>query len=183
MDVPQRFALDIQRYGPRYARAYRNSLETVAEQLLYSERFANSHIEFDFYPEPLQKRLISVDNGFGQSEFGYAVAQNPAYLRFRLEHSHVVAELSHFDCDYDTRGTRADDRDFNAVRLGALNLDAVEVVRGNKIFNRGNFHGLALDSAHAVPLALVAVVADYRADRGQRIVFEKHFARLFDIAV
>ena len=43
--------------------------------------------------------------------------------------------------------------------------------------------GTALSSEDAVPLALPLVVADQRADQGQRVVLEQDFARLENLPV
>jgi hypothetical protein len=129
-----------------------------------------------FQPEVAVFEII--EHGLGQAKFRYAVTQHAADFFVRLEDGHVVAVALEYHRDGEARGPRADDGGAHAVWCGGALRHLACVGGGNVILDHREMHRRAPHALHAVPLALVFVVAHQAAHGRQRIVFEQHPPRL-----
>ena len=98
-----------------------------------------------------------------------------------LKDRDVVAVACQNDRNGQARRAGADDGSLFAVgRRGTLGHLA-GVGGRDVVLDDREMHRRTLDAAHAVPLALVLVVADQRADGGQGVVFKQHTARFVQL--
>ena len=184
MDIAQRFALDMQGIGLPNARADENRPIAVAEQVINADCRADGRIRANLNALEDEMMILEIiQNGLGQTEIRNAIAQNAANLILALENGHLIALARKHNGNRQTRRSGADNRHADAVgRRGTLD-HLIAVRRGNVAFNRGKMNGCALSSEHAMPLALILMVAHQRANRRQRVVFKEHPARLVELAV
>ena len=123
-------------------------------------------------------------DGLGKAEFGDPVFQNAARKVKRFEHGDVIAAFGKVACAGQPRGAAAHDRDFVPVRFrfdGQIATVRVVPVC-DEAFQPAYAHGLALDAAHALCLALRLLRAHPAAYRGKGTRLLYDLIRLFESA-
>ena len=182
--VAQRLALDVQGVRLPYARAQEDGLVTVLEHVLDGDRAADRRVRAHL--DVLEHEVVVlkvVQHRLGQAEIRDAVAQHAADLVLALEDRDLVALACQDDRDGQARRAGADDRHADAVAGRRALVHLAGIGAGDVILDGGEVHRSALAAQHAVPFALILVVAHQRADRGQRVVFKEGPAGLVQLAV
>ena len=182
--VAQRLALDVQGVGLPHARAQEDGLVAVAEQILDGDRAADGRVRAHLDVLEHEVMILEVvQHGLGQAEGWDAVAQHAADLVLALEDGDLIALAREDDRDGQPCRAGADDRHADAVALGRALDHLVGIGAGDVVLDGGEVHRRALAAQHAVPLALVLVIAHQRADGGQRIVFKERPPGLVELSV
>ena len=180
--IAQALALDVQRVGPPDAGADKDGLVAVAEQVLDFQRLAHVGVGADLDALQAQVAVLEViQHRFRQTKLRDAVAQHAANFIVALKDRNIVAIACQDDRNGQARRAGTDDGGLFAVG-GRRALGHLAGVGGRDVvLNDREMHGRTLDAAHAVPLALVLVVADQRTYGGQGVVFKQHTARFVQL--
>ena len=120
--------------------------------------------------------LEVVQHAVGQAVVGDAVPHDAADLVAGVEDGDIVTPACQQDGDGQARRAGADDSGLHAVLGGGAGSHFVGVGGGDVVLDDGEVDGVVAGHpvADAVALALVLVVADQRADRGQGVVLKQH---------
>ena len=156
------------------AGAYEHAAVTVVKEVLNACGSAQLEIGTEHDAHIAHSAIVSVQNGLGKTELRNAIAKDSANLLSCLKYCDLVAAAGQDDRDRDSRRTCSNNADLHTVGRCAGKIEPLEAGVGNVILNRRKVDGFALDPAYAVSFALVLVVADQRADDGQRVVLEKN---------
>ena len=175
--VAQRLALDVHGVGLPEARADKDALVAVPEEVVDGDGLADGGIGADVDALQLEVAVLEVvQHAVGQAVVGDAVPHDAADLVAGVEDGDIVTPACQQDGDGQARRPRADDSGLHAVPGGGAGSHLVGVGGGDVVLDDGEVDGVVAGHpvADAVALALVLVVADQRADRGQGVVLKQH---------
>ena len=182
--MAQGLALDVQGLRTPETGADEDALVAVAEQVIQADRAADGGVGAKLDALELQVAVGDVvKHGVGKAKVRDAVAHDAADLVLAVKDRDIVTVAVQDDGDGDARGAGADDGDLAPVGGGGAGLHLVCIGGGDVVFDDGEMHRHILDTADAVPLALLFVIADDGADGGERIVLKEHPARVVQLAV
>ena len=119
-----------------------------------------------------------IQHRFWKAEFWDPVAENAADPVLSLKDGYIVAIPGQDHRDGQTGGAGANDSCPHAVGGSGALGHLIGVGGRNIIFNRRKVHRSALAPQYTVAFALILVIADQAAHRGQGIIFKKHPPRL-----
>ena len=182
-DMTQAFPPDVQLPGLPETGADKDALEAVTEEIVNGDGAADIGVGAELNALQLQMAVGQiVQDGIRQAEIRDAIAEDAADLVPAVKDRDLIAVAGKDDGNGDPRGPGSDDGGLSPVGgLGALN-HLIGVGGGDIAFNDGEMNRSFLDAADAMALALVFMIADQGADRGQGIVLKEHPARVVEAA-
>ena len=141
----------------------------LVHQLVDGQHLANDHVALKIHAHLLQAVDLLLHDGLGQTELGDAVHQHAAGHMQGLVDGDLIAQLGQVACGGQTGRACTDDGDLVAVpcRHDGGGVDVFTVPVGHKALQAADAHGLVLDAAGALALALALLGADTAADGGQ----------------
>ena len=141
----------------------------LAHELVDGQHLADDHVALEIDAHLLQAVDLLLDDGLGQTELGDAVHQHAAGHMQSLIDGDLVAQLGQVACSGQTGRACTDDGDLVAVPLGhdGCGVHVLAVPVGDEALQAADAHGLVLDAAGALALALALLRADTAADSGQ----------------
>ena len=177
--MAQALAADVQLPRLPQASAHEHALVAVPKQIVDGDGAADIGVGAEADALELQMTVGHiVQHGVRQPEVRNPVAQHAPDLVPAVENGDAVAVPGQDDRDGQPGRAGPDDGGLAAVGGSGTLHHLVGVGGGNIALDHGKVHGRILDAPHAMPLALVFMVAYQGADRGQGIVFKQHPPRL-----
>ena len=175
--IAQGLALDVHGVGLPQTGTDEDAPVTVAEEIVDGDGLADGGVGAEADPLQVQVVILEVvQHTVGQTVVGDAVPHDAADLVAGVKDGDVVAPARQQHRDGQAGRAGTDHSGFHAVFGGGTGHHLVGIGGGDVVLDDGEVDRVVAGHpvADAVALALVLVVADQRADRGQGVVFEQH---------
>ena len=175
--VAKGLALDVHGVGLPQTGTDEDAPVTVAEEIVDGDGLADGGVGAEADPFQVQVVILEVvQHTVGQTVVGDAVPHDAADLVAGVKDGDVVAPARQQHRDGQASRAGADHSGFHAVFGGGAGHHLVGIGGGDVVLDDGEVDRVVAGHpvADAVALALVLVVADQRADRGQGVVLKQH---------
>ena len=172
VNASQTFAGDLHEHGQASAGAHEYCVKAVfIEQFVDGDGLADQDVGHDVNAQLLQLFDFASHDCLGQTEFGDTINQNATSDMECLENGDFITQLCQVSSTGQAGGARTGDSDLLAVGSGLFDLvfHVFTMPVGNETFQTADAHGLGLDAADALALALVLLGTDTTGDSGQSV--------------
>ena len=182
--MAQALAPDVQLPRLPESCAHEHALVSVPEQVIDGDGAADVGVGSELDALQLQMAVGQViQHGVRQAEVRNPVPQHAAHLVTAVKDRHLIAVACQNDGDRDARRPCADHGSLSPVGRSRSLHHLVCIGGGDVALDHREVHRHVLDAPHAVPFALLLMVAHQRTDRGEGIVFKEHPARIIEPAL
>ena len=184
MDIAKTLATDVQGVRSPDTGSDENRLITISEQIVNLQCLTDVDIRTNLDILHAKMTILEiVQNGLRQTKLRNTVAQDTTDLIMGIEDRNVITIAGKNDCDGQSGRTGTDDGNAHAVLRSGTFCHLRSVSGRNIVLNDGKVNGRAFDTADAMSLALILMIADQAADSRERVVFKKHPAGFVQLSL